>query len=54
MGSILKRVLKSRRAFVPEGAVNTLLRVPKSFLPEPYELQDDVVVLGEILGLAGV
>ncbi len=54
MGLILKKVLKSAGVFVPEGAVNVFLRVPKSFLSAPYELQDDAVVLGEVLGVEEV
>jgi len=54
MGLILKRVLRGEGVFVPEGAVNIFLRVPKSFLSEPYELQDDAVVLGEIMGIEGI
>jgi len=54
MGLILERMLKSEGVFVPEGAVNIFLRVPKSFLSAPYELQDNAVVLGEILGVEEV
>ena len=54
MGLILKRVLESGGIFVPVGAVNMFLRVPKSFLSAPYELQDDAVVLGEISGVEEV
>ena len=54
MGSILKRVLKSEGVFVPEGAVNIFLRVPQNFLSAPYELQDNAVVPGEILGVEEV
>jgi len=39
---------------VPEGAVNMFLRVPKSFLSSPCELQDDAAVLGEIVGVEEV
>ncbi|MEA3281364.1 MAG: hypothetical protein U9Q68_02225 [Euryarchaeota archaeon] len=54
MGLILKKVLHSGGVFVPEGAVNIFLSVPKSFLSAPYELQDDAVVLGEVLGVEEV
>jgi hypothetical protein len=54
MGLILKKVLKSGGIFVPEGAVNIFLRVPKSLLSVPYELKDDAVILGEIMGIEGV
>ena len=49
MGLILKGTLESRGIVVPEGAVNIFLYVPKDRLSELYELQDDVVILGEIL-----
>ncbi len=54
MGLILKRVLKGEGVFVPEGAVNIFLRVPKNFLSSPYELQDNAVVLGEIMEIEEV
>ena len=54
MGLILKKVLKSGGVFVPVGAVDIFLRVPKSLLSAPYELQDDAVVLGDILGVEEV
>ncbi len=48
MGLILKGILKSRGIIVPEGAVDIFLYVPKDCLSEPYELQDDAVIHGEI------
>ncbi len=49
MGLILKTILTSKSIYVPERAVNVVLTVPKNFLSEPYELQDDAVIHGEIL-----
>lgn len=49
MGLILKRTLESRGIIVPAGAVNIFLYVPKDRLSEPYELQENAVILGEIL-----
>ena len=49
MGLILKTILTSKSIYVPERAVNVVLTVPKKFLSEPYELQDDAVIHGEIL-----
>ena len=49
MGLILKTILTSRSIRAPERAVNVVLYVPKDHLSEPYELQDDAVIRGEIL-----
>ena len=48
MGLVLKTILTSKSIRVPERAVNVVLHVPKDHLSEPYELQDDAVIHGEI------